>query len=66
MQRLTINLPNEIATQLKEAADKIGVKPEDLLISSLQEKLATLDADFNDAMKRVLKKNAELYRRLAR
>ena len=66
MQRLTIDLPNEIATQLKEAADKIGVKPEDLLISSLQEKLATLDADFNDAMKRVLKKNAELYRRLAR
>jgi hypothetical protein len=66
MKRLTISLPNEIATQLKEAADRIGVKPEDLLLSSLQEKLATLDADFNEAMKHVLTKNAELYRRLAR
>ncbi|MFQ6114183.1 MAG: CopG family transcriptional regulator [bacterium] len=65
MEQLTITLPEEIAEQLKEASEKIGVKPEELILSSLQEKLANLDSDFTDAMKYVLKKNAELYKRLA-
>lgn len=65
MKKLTITLPNEIAEQLKDASEKIGVKQEDLLLVSLQEKLANLDSDFTDAMKYVLKKNAELYNRLA-
>jgi len=65
MEQLTISLPEEIATQLKDASKKIGIKPEDLMLVSLQEKLANLDSEFTDAMKYVLKKNAELYKRLA-
>lgn len=65
MEELTITLPEEIAEQLKAASEKIGVKPEEFLLTSLEEKLATLDSDFTDAMKYVLKKNAELYKRLA-
>jgi hypothetical protein len=65
MKQLTITLPEEIAEQLKDASEKIGVKPEELLLVSLKEKLANMDSDFTDAMKYVLKKNAELYRRLA-
>lgn len=65
MKQLTITLPEEIAEKLREASKKIGVKPEDLLLTSLQEKLANLDSDFTDAMKYVLQKNAELYKRLA-
>jgi len=65
MEQLTITLPEEIAQQLKEASKKIGVKPEELLITSLQEKLANIDSDFTDAMKYILKKNAQLYKRLA-
>lgn len=65
MEQLTITLPEEIAQQLKDASKKIGVKPEELLITSLQEKLANLDSDFTEAMKYVLKKNAQLYKRLA-
>lgn len=65
MATLTITLPAEIAEQLREASQKIGVKPEDLLLTSLQEKLANLDSEFIDAMKYVLQKNAELYKRLA-
>ncbi len=65
MEQLTISLPEEVATQLKDASKKIGIKPEDLMLVSLQEKLANLDSEFTDAMKYVLKKNAELYTRLA-
>ncbi len=65
MEHLTISLPEEVATQLKDASKKIGIKPEDLMLVSLQEKLANLDSEFTDAMKYVLKKNAELYKRLA-
>jgi hypothetical protein len=65
MEELTITLPTEIATQLKTVAKKIGVKPEDLMLAALQEKLVKLDADFIKAMNYVLKKNAELYKRLA-
>jgi len=65
MEQLTINLPEEIAVQLKTAAKKTGVRPEEFLLTSLQEKLDILDLEFTRAMKYVLKKNAELYKRLA-
>ena len=35
MEQIIISLPEEIAAQLKEAADKIGVKPEVLMLVSL-------------------------------
>ncbi len=65
MEQLTITLPAEVATQLKSAAKNSGVEPEDFLLVSLQEKLAQLDIEFVGSMKYVLKKNAELYKRLA-
>ncbi|MFQ5631498.1 MAG: DNA-binding protein [bacterium] len=65
MEQMTITLPQEMATQLKTAAKKSGVKPEDFLLASLQEKLTRLDPDFVQAMNYVLKKNNELYKRLA-
>jgi hypothetical protein len=65
MEELTITLPTEIATQLRSVAKEIGVKPEELMLAALQEKLVKLDADFIKAMNYVLKKNAELYKRLA-
>jgi len=65
MEQITLTLPEETAEQLKDASKKIGVKPEEFLLTSLQEKLANLDSDFTDAMHYVLKKNAELYKRLA-
>jgi len=65
MEQLTVNLPADVATQLKTVAKDHGVKPEDFLLVSLQEKLAKLDTEFINAMQYVLKKNAELYKRLA-
>ena len=65
MEQLTITLPDEMASQLRTAAKKTGVKPEEFLIASLQEKLDIRDSEFEKTMKYVLKKNAELYKRLA-
>lgn len=64
MEQLTITLPEEIAVQLKTAAKKTGVRPEEFLLASLQEKLDSLDSRFVNAMRYVLKKNTELYKRL--
>lgn len=63
MEQLTITLPDEIAAQLKTAAKKTGMRPEEFLLASLQEKLTSLNSEFIKAMKYVLKKNAELYKR---
>ena len=65
MKQITVNLPDNLADELQNISEKLGVKPEDLLLVSLQEKIAHTDEAFSEAMTRVLKKNAELYRRLA-
>jgi len=58
-------LPEQTASRLEEAAERLSVSPEELLLLSVEEKLAQLDAEFRESSDYVLKKNAELYRRLA-
>ncbi|MBX3278482.1 MAG: DNA-binding protein [Acidobacteria bacterium] len=65
MQTIEIQLPEEIAAKLLEAARRFGVSVEYLLQTSVEEKLARLDEDYLSAANYVLKKNAELYQRLA-
>jgi predicted transcriptional regulator len=65
MKTLEVQLPEETATKLEEAAERLSVSPEALLVLSIEEKLAQLDAEFRTSSDYVLKKNAELYRRLA-
>ena len=65
MKTVELNLPEPTATKLEEATERLSVSPEELLILSLEEKLAQLDAQFRAASEYVLDKNAELYKRLA-
>ncbi len=65
MKTLELHLPPQTASRLEEAAERAGVSPEELLIISLEEKLARLDAEFRRASDYVLAKNEELYKRLA-
>ena len=65
MKVLELNLPEPTVAKLQEAAERLSVSPEELAILSLEEKLAQLDVQFNDAADYVLNKNAELYKRLA-
>jgi hypothetical protein len=65
MKTLELNLSETTASKLEEAAERLNVSPEELLVLSLEEKLAQLDAQFQSASDYVLNKNAELYKRLA-
>jgi antitoxin FitA len=65
MSTFTIELPEEQARRLRERASKAGVPPERLLRDGLEEWLDHPDTRFAEAAEYVLKKNRELYRRLA-
>jgi antitoxin FitA len=64
MGRITVELPEERLQQLRELAAKLGVPPEELLRASIEGLLNHPDDRFRQAADYVLKKNAELYRRL--
>lgn len=65
MTSLTINLSDETLKLLKEKAELFRISPEDLIRLSLEDLLSRPDETFQNAMKYVASKNAELYRRLA-
>lgn len=66
METVTVSFPEAKMAQVKQAADKLGLTPGELLKASVEEKLQVLlDSRFEEAAAYVLKKNAELYRRLA-
>jgi hypothetical protein len=63
--KVTIDLSPGQAERLRQEAERLGLTPEDLARAAVADLLATRDADFEAAAKRVLEKNQELYRRLA-
>ena len=65
MSSITINLSDEQLSRLREVAVRLGVSPEDLARVSIEELLAQPEEKFERAADYVLKKNAELYRRLS-
>ncbi len=65
MTTLTVTLPDERVNKLNEIAERFRVAPEELLRASLEELLTRPLGDFRQALERVLKKNADLYKRLA-
>ena len=64
MPTITITLPDERVSTLKERATHLGVTPEELVRVSIEELLARPADDFQRAVDYVLKKNADLYQRL--
>ena len=65
MTSFTIELPEEHVRRLRDLAHKLGTTPEDVLCAGVQEWLTSPATDFARAASYVLKKNAELYRRLS-
>ena len=65
MATITINLPEEPLRRLQEMAREANVTPEEFLRASVEEWLRRPGEDFTRAAAYVLRKNAELYRRLA-
>jgi len=63
--KLSIDLSPAQAERLRHEAERLGLMPEDLARAAIADLLATRDDDFKAAAERVLRKNEELYRRLA-
>jgi predicted transcriptional regulator len=65
MNSLTIDLPSDQFQRLHLLADKQGLSPEEFARQLAAERL-TRDESIDAATQYLLKKNAELYRRLAK
>ncbi|MDP8246509.1 MAG: hypothetical protein P9M00_00055 [Candidatus Tritonobacter lacicola] len=65
MTTITVQIEEAKAQALREKAKRYGLKPEQLLTASLEDLIGQPDNDFDEAARRVLSKNKELYRRLA-
>ncbi|MEH2382626.1 MAG: DNA-binding protein [Nostoc sp.] len=65
MNTITIKIPDERLLKLQETASNLGVSIEELVLMGIEEVLNKPNASFKGAMDYVLKKNTELYKRLA-
>jgi predicted transcriptional regulator len=65
MTTITIELPSERLQTLQEMALKLGVSMEELVRISVEDMLTQPEEQFRKAAQYVLKKNSELYKRLA-
>ena len=65
MATYTISLSEKQSQQLRELADQYHVAPEELVRASIEDLLTRPQDNFKTAIDYVLKKNAELYKRLA-
>jgi hypothetical protein len=63
--QFVIDLSPAQAERLRLEAERLGLKPEELTKAVIADLLAGSGDDFKAAADRVLKKNEELYRRLA-
>lgn len=65
MTAFTIDLSDEQLHRLKEAADRFGIAPAELVLASIEDLLSLPDDELEQEMEYILEKNAELFRRLA-
>jgi len=63
--KLAIDLSPAQADRLRLTAERPGIAPEDLARAAIADLLVAPDDEFQAAAERVLRKNEELYRRLA-
>ena len=62
---LNLELDEQQTRRLQEVASRLNVSVSDLAKAAINDLLARPDSDFKRAADRVLKKNTELYKRLA-
>lgn len=63
--KVAFELPAAQAEKLRQEAERLGVSPDELARAAVADLLAVREEDFRVAAARVLRKNEDLYRRLA-
>lgn len=62
---VAFELPAAQAERLRQEADRLGITPGELARAAVADLLTHRDEEFHAAAERVLRKNEELYQRLA-
>ena len=65
MTTLTLELTDEQAKKWEAEAQRLHLTPEQLVTQSVEDRLAERKKYVSEAIKRIIKENEELYRRLA-
>jgi len=65
MTTLTLELTDEQAQKWTEEAQRLNLTPQQLVTQSVEERLSSRRKYVSQAIKRIIKENEELYRRLA-
>ncbi len=63
--RISIELSEEQSDRLKSLAESLGIQPDELARATFLDLLAKPQDDFQKAAEEVLRKNKQLYERLA-
>lgn len=63
-RRVELELSPSVMEQLNERAKSLGIRPEELARAAVTDLVSRPAEDFESAAEHILKKNAELYRRL--
>ena len=62
---ISLRLPDDAERRLEETAARLNVPVADLAAAAIRDLVARPAEDFEDAARRVMEKNEELYRRLS-
>jgi len=65
MTTLTVRISDDRFAKLRVVAGQLQITPEELVAASIEDLLTQPEDSFSTALEGVLKKNAELYQRLA-
>lgn len=66
MTTITLTLEDEKMQQLKKKAENYGLKLEQFVTASLEDLISQPEPEFSNAVRKILEKNKELYKRLAK
>jgi len=65
MTTITVQLDDSKIVLLREKAQKYGLRLDQLVAASIEDLIAQPEPEFDEAVRRVLSKNKDLYERLA-
>jgi hypothetical protein len=65
MTTITVQLDDSKIVLLREKAQKYGLRLDQFVAASIEDLIAQPEPEFDEAVRRVLSKNKELYKRLA-
>ena len=65
MARIIVEIDDSKAQILTEKAKRFGLLPDQLVTASIEALISQPESDFDEAMRKVMNKNKELYKRLA-